>query len=102
MDAPVVRADAVRWAMAVGWRPAMLLLVVAVAAWRGEALSVTVTDTECIHEFVPYEGDTVSGNFVVVDHDIFWSSDHPGIDLTVPAPDPPRLPCAFDFRCKDL
>lgn len=42
------------------------------------------------------------GNFVVVDHDIFWSSDHPGIDLTVPAPDPPRLPCAFDFRCKDL
>uniref|UniRef100_A0A0D9ZD06 GOLD domain-containing protein n=1 Tax=Oryza glumipatula TaxID=40148 RepID=A0A0D9ZD06_9ORYZ len=72
--------------MAVGWRPAMLLLVVAVAAWRGEALSVTVTDTECIHEFVPYEGDTVSGNFVVVDHDIFWSSDHPGIDLTVTSP----------------
>lgn len=102
MDAPVVRADAVRWAMAVGWRPAMLVVVVAVAAWRGEALSVTVTDTECIHEFVPYEGDTVSGNFVVVDHDIFWSSDHPGIDLTVPAPDPPRLRCAFDFRCKDL
>lgn len=76
-------------------RPAALLLVVALAAvlaaaWRAEALSVTVTDTECIHEFVPYEGDTVSGNFVVVDHDIFWSSDHPGIDLTVrprsPAP----------------
>ncbi|KAF0914654.1 hypothetical protein E2562_031118 [Oryza meyeriana var. granulata] len=40
----------------------------------------------CIHEFVPYEGDTVSGNFVVVDHDIFWSSDHPGIDLTVTSP----------------
>ncbi|KAG8044321.1 hypothetical protein GUJ93_ZPchr0139g33500 [Zizania palustris] len=32
-------------------------------------------------------GDTVSGNFVVVDHDIFWSSDHPGIDLTVTSPD---------------
>ncbi|GJM96576.1 hypothetical protein PR202_ga13429 [Eleusine coracana subsp. coracana] len=72
-------------------RPAALLLVVAMAAvlaaaWRAEALSVTVTDTECIHEFVPYEGDTVSGNFVVVDHDIFWSSDHPGIDLTVTSP----------------
>ena len=70
------------------WRPAALLVValaaVLSAAWRADALSVTVTDTECIHEFVPYEGDTVSGNFVVVDHDIFWSSDHPGIDLTVP------------------
>ncbi|AQK63035.1 Transmembrane emp24 domain-containing protein p24beta3 [Zea mays] len=68
------------------WRPAALLVValaaVLSAAWRADALSVTVTDTECIHEFVPYEGDTVSGNFVVVDHDIFWSSDHPGIDLT--------------------
>ncbi|PWZ24105.1 Transmembrane emp24 domain-containing protein p24beta3 [Zea mays] len=69
------------------WRPAALLVValaaVLSAAWRADALSVTVTDTECIHEFVPYEGDTVSGNFVVVDHDIFWSSDHPGIDLTL-------------------
>lgn len=72
-------------------RPGALLLVLALAAVlsaarRADALSVTVTDTECIHEFVPYEGDTVSGNFVVVDHDIFWSSDHPGIDLTVPTP----------------
>jgi len=79
------------------WRPAELLLVVLAAvlaaARRADALSVTVTDTECIHEFVPYEGDTVSGNFVVVDHDIFWSSDHPGIDLTVPArcPRPPGV-----------
>lgn len=47
------------------------------------ALSVTVNDLECVYEFVPYEGDTVSGNFVVVDHDIFWGSDHPGIDLIV-------------------
>jgi p24 family protein beta-1 len=68
-------------------RPAAMLLVVALAATllaAAGALSLTVTDTECIHEFVPYEGDTVSGNFVVVDHDIFWGSDHPGIDLTVP------------------
>lgn len=92
------------------WRPAMLLVaalaLAAAAGWRAEALSVTVTDTECIHEFVPYEGDSVSGNFVVVDHDIFWSSDHPGIDLTVRRPaDPPtssRLPsnCAFDLATK--
>ncbi|CAI9117411.1 OLC1v1018803C1 [Oldenlandia corymbosa var. corymbosa] len=50
------------------------------------ALSVTVNDVECVYEYVLYEGDTVSGNFVVVDHDIFWSSDHPGIDLIVTAP----------------
>lgn len=47
------------------------------------ALSVTVNDEECVYEYVLYDGDTVSGNFVVVDHDIFWSSDHPGLDFTV-------------------
>jgi p24 family protein beta-1 len=46
-------------------------------------LSLTVSDTECVYEYVAYDGDTVSGNFVVVDHDIFWGSDHPGIDFTV-------------------
>lgn len=50
------------------------------------ALSVTVNDEECVYEYVLYEGDTVTGNFVVVDHDIFWSSDHPGLDFTVSAP----------------
>lgn len=50
---------------------------------RIESLSVTVNDVECVYEYVLYEGDTVSGNFVVVDHDIFWGSDHPGLDLTV-------------------
>ncbi|CAH1449667.1 unnamed protein product [Lactuca virosa] len=39
-----------------------------------------------VYEYVLYEGDTVSGNFVVVDHDIFWSSDHPGIDFIVSSP----------------
>lgn len=47
------------------------------------ALSVTVNDVECVQDYVLYEGDTISGNFVVVDHDIFWNSDHPGIDFTV-------------------
>ncbi|XP_040999728.1 transmembrane emp24 domain-containing protein p24beta3-like isoform X2 [Juglans microcarpa x Juglans regia] len=53
---------------------------------RISSLSVTVNDVECVYEYVLYEGDTVSGNFVVVDHDIFWSSDHPGIDFTVTSP----------------
>ncbi|KAB5537886.1 hypothetical protein DKX38_015419 [Salix brachista] len=50
------------------------------------SLSVTVNDVECVYEYVLYEGDAVSGNFVVVDHDIFWGSDHPGIDFTVTSP----------------
>ncbi|KAK4767392.1 hypothetical protein SAY87_023650 [Trapa incisa] len=50
------------------------------------SLSVTVNDVECVYEYVLYEGDTVSGNYVVVDHDIFWASDHPGIDFTVTSP----------------
>lgn len=53
---------------------------------RLSSLSVTVNDVECVYEYVIYEGDTVSGNFVVVDHDIFWNTDHPGIDFTVTSP----------------
>ncbi|XP_065863233.1 transmembrane emp24 domain-containing protein p24beta3 [Euphorbia lathyris] len=53
---------------------------------RISSISVTVNDIECVYEYVLYEGDSVSGNFVVVDHDIFWSSDHPGIDFSVTSP----------------
>ena len=48
-----------------------------------DSISVTVNELECVYEYVLYEGDTVSGNFVVVDHDIFWGADHPGIDFSV-------------------
>ena len=61
----------------------VLMCLVFIFVDRIESLSVTVQDVECLYEYVLYEGDTVSGNFVVVDHDIFWSSDHPGIDFTV-------------------
>lgn len=64
----------------------LLLLLVASCFRRPAALSVTVTDVECVYEYVVYDGDAVSGNFVVVDHDIFWNSDHPGIDLVVTSP----------------
>ncbi|KAK9073890.1 hypothetical protein SSX86_006484 [Deinandra increscens subsp. villosa] len=62
------------------------LLLLTTFAGELSALSVTVNDVECVYEYVLYEGDTVSGNFVVVDHDIFWSSDHPGIDFIVSSP----------------
>lgn len=62
---------------------AMIALLLFIFVQNLSALSVTVTDVECVYEYVLYEGDTVSGNFVVVDHDIFWSSDHPGIDFIV-------------------
>ncbi|KAF5950139.1 hypothetical protein HYC85_012132 [Camellia sinensis] len=38
------------------------------------------------HQFVFFPGDTVSSNFIVVDHHVFWNSDHPGIDLIVTSP----------------
>ncbi|KAK1309850.1 Transmembrane emp24 domain-containing protein p24beta3 [Acorus calamus] len=63
-----------------------LFLLVGIAVRGVSGLAVTVTDMECVYEYVLYDGDTVSGNFVVVDHDIFWSSDHPGIDLIVTSP----------------
>ncbi|KAL3749013.1 hypothetical protein ACJRO7_010149 [Eucalyptus globulus] len=71
-------------------RRANLLLLIGLiltsALSPASSLSVTVNDVECVYEYVLYEGDTVSGNFVVVDHDIFWSSDHPGIDFIVTSP----------------
>jgi hypothetical protein len=70
-----------------GKRNAKMLMVfmclVCIFVDRIESLSVTVNEVECLYEYVLYEGDTVSGNFVVVDHDIFWGSDHPGIDFSV-------------------
>jgi hypothetical protein len=53
---------------------------------ESSALSITVDKDECVYEYVLYEGDTVSGNFVVVDHDIYWGSDHQGIDFTISSP----------------
>ncbi|XP_034692239.1 transmembrane emp24 domain-containing protein p24beta3-like isoform X2 [Vitis riparia] len=53
---------------------------------RGCSLSITVSNMECVSEAVHFEGDTVSGYFVVIDHDIFWNSDHPGIEFTVTSP----------------
>ena len=50
---------------------------------KGLALSISLSDMECVSEHVFHDGDIVSGSFVVMDHDIFWNSDHPGIDFTV-------------------
>ncbi|KAJ0054113.1 hypothetical protein Pint_03244 [Pistacia integerrima] len=49
-------------------------------------LSINVNEVECVYEEILHEGDTVSGSFVVLDHEIFWSSDHPGIEMTVTSP----------------
>ncbi|KAE8663489.1 Transmembrane emp24 domain-containing protein p24beta3 [Hibiscus syriacus] len=65
---------------------ALMGLLLLNSVFNVSSLSVTVNDVECVYEYVIYEGDTISGNFVVVDHDIFWGSDHPGIDFTVTSP----------------
>jgi hypothetical protein len=81
----------------------LLVLAVALLAPAGlqaDALSVTVTDTECIDEFVPSEGDSVFGYFVVFNKGISRSSDQRGIYLTVLAHLSSSFPhscCAFDL-----
>lgn len=45
-----------------------------------ESLSMTMNEIERVYKYVLYEDDTVSRNFVVVNHDIFWRSNHLGID----------------------
>ena len=69
------------------WAPIIVVVIMLLISPKEvTALSVTVNEVECVYEYVIYEGDTVSGNFVVVDHDIFWGSDHPGIDFTASSP----------------
>ncbi|OMO85563.1 hypothetical protein COLO4_21572 [Corchorus olitorius] len=70
------------------WGKMLALMGLLLLNWVSNvsSLSVTVNEVECVYEYVLYEGDTISGNFVVVDHDIFWSSDHPGIDFDVTSP----------------
>ncbi|GLU08927.1 hypothetical protein SLE2022_258110 [Rubroshorea leprosula] len=70
------------------WGKMWVLMGLLLFSWVSDvsSLSVTVNNVECVYEYVLYEGDNVSGNFVVVDHDIFWSSDHPGIDFIVTSP----------------
>lgn len=67
-------------------RFALLLLALAVALpYISQALVLTVQNTECVWEDVEYDGDLITGNFVVLDHEIFWGADHPGIELVVRA-----------------
>lgn len=42
----------------------------------------TIMNQECVHEEVEYDGDLVSGSFVVIDHGLAWS-DEPGVELVV-------------------
>ncbi|KAM7254146.1 hypothetical protein ACFE04_031828 [Oxalis oulophora] len=49
-------------------------------------LSITVTEYECVSEHVLFDGDSISGNFVVIDHDIFWNTEPPAIEFTVLTP----------------
>ncbi|XP_042064603.1 transmembrane emp24 domain-containing protein p24beta3-like [Salvia splendens] len=70
-----------------GEAAALLCLLMLSASWRAAALSLIVTDVECVSEYVYYKDDTVSGNFVVVDHDASWRSSNPGVDFTVTTPE---------------
>lgn len=64
---------------------AVLVLVGFGCVDRGKALMTTITHQECVYEEVDYEGDTVSGSFVVIDHGLAWA-DEPGVELVVTSP----------------
>ncbi|EFJ11289.1 hypothetical protein SELMODRAFT_126578 [Selaginella moellendorffii] len=73
--------------MALALALALALAALLLASIRSaDALSMTVYRTECVQEHVEYANDIVTGNFVVVDHEIFWASDHPGIDFVATSP----------------
>lgn len=44
---------------------------------------MTVLKQECVSEEVHHPGDKVSGYFAVQDYELFWGTEHPGIDLEV-------------------
>ncbi|CAN6439606.1 unnamed protein product [Victoria cruziana] len=74
-------------------RPLLFALFVSIgllipdACLLSSALTVTLTDVECISEPVISQGDVISGNFVVDDHDAFWRHEPtPGIDFSVTSP----------------
>lgn len=71
---------------------ALLLTASLCGVRQASALALSVAERECVYEYVFYEGDNVSGNFVVVDHEIFWGSDNPGINFEVCKP---RFPFFF-------
>ncbi|GMJ05479.1 hypothetical protein like AT3G22845 [Hibiscus trionum] len=68
------------------WALSLMGLLLLNSVANVSSLSITVSKAECVYEYVPSEGDTITGSFVVVDHHIFWSSDHPGIDFTATSP----------------
>eukprot|EP00249_Psilotum_nudum_P002743 c15870_g1_i1 orf=520-1179(-) len=68
------------------WEMSLLAALLVLLLRSSAALQITVHKVDCVYENVDYDGDRVSGSFVVVDHEVFWSSDHPGIDFTVTAP----------------
>lgn len=49
---------------------------------QSSALMTTIQHQECVHEEVEFDGDLVTGSFVVIDHGLSWS-DEPGVELVV-------------------
>jgi hypothetical protein len=61
---------------------------------RTGALMTTIMRQECVHEEVEYDGDLVSGSFVVIDHGLAWS-DEPGVELVVTSPSGTKVTSIF-------
>jgi len=63
------------------WTLLLLLL-----CHQSSALMTTITHQECVYEEVQFDGDHVSGSFVVVDHGLAWNSGEEGVELVITNP----------------
>lgn len=65
-----------------GWSFFALAVLGFACVGQSRALMTTITHQECVFEEVEYDGDLVSGSFVVIDHGLSWN-DEPGVELAV-------------------
>lgn len=65
------------------YRSFMCTLLLLLLCHQSSALMTTITHQECVYEEVQFDGDHVSGSFVVVDHGLSWNSGEEGVDLVV-------------------
>ncbi|KAL2632397.1 hypothetical protein R1flu_017083 [Riccia fluitans] len=71
------------------WRASIVLAYVALGQrWNGvDGLTMTVVDVECVSQWVEYDHDLVTGNFVVVEKDTDWYADEvEDVELVVTGP----------------
>lgn len=61
----------------------LFVVFIVIVVWSSYVFVFIVQDMECVWEDVEYDNDVISGNFVVLDYEVFWGFDYFGIDFIV-------------------